>query len=385
MKRRDFVKIGTLLAASASAAHGFPNFNQKSKIPDQHKKAVNFIYDGSTLSPLEYAELLMKLADEGKIKTDYYSNGGIVEELEHKFAKWLGKENAVFMPTGTLANHIAIRKLAGTSKKAIVQTESHIYNDSGDCVQTLSGINLIPLGQDQIHFTLDEMKQSLNKVQSGRVETRVGVISIESPVRRKHDGLFGFQRMKAISDYARESGIKLHMDGARLFVESVHTNIPPLEYGQLFDTVYTSLYKCFNAPSGAILAGSKTFTQGLYHTRRMFGGGMPAVWPFAAVALQFVDDFIKEYTLAWENAENCFALLKKHGAFQVEKFPQGTHIVKLNINTNDPVAWRKSVANQNIQIRPPLAGEKAFLLKINPSFNRKTSEEVARIFIDAIG
>ena len=226
MERRDFMKMGALLAASSSTAHGFPNFNQNSKNPDQ----LDFIYDGCTLSPLEYAELLMKLADEGKIKTDSYSNGGIVEELEHKLAAWLGKESAVFMPTGTLANHIAIRKLAGKNKKAIVQAESHIYNDSGDCVQILSGINLIPLGQDQIHFTLDDVQQSLNKIQSGRVETRVGVISIESPVRRKYDGIFGFQHMKAISDYARNSGIKLHMDGARLFVESVHTNIPPSDY-----------------------------------------------------------------------------------------------------------------------------------------------------------
>ena len=71
--------------------------------------------------------------------------GGVVEELEQRFAKLLGKETAIFMPTGTLANHIALRTLAGNRRRVLVQSESHIYNDTGDCVETLSGLNMMPL------------------------------------------------------------------------------------------------------------------------------------------------------------------------------------------------------------------------------------------------
>ena len=66
------------------------------------------------------------------------------------------------MPTGTLANQLAVRALSGGSGRVVVQEESHLYNDSGDCVQTLSGLNLIPLGRDRSTFTLDELEEAIN-------------------------------------------------------------------------------------------------------------------------------------------------------------------------------------------------------------------------------
>ncbi len=139
MKRRDFVKLGGLMAASTAGFSGITSATAGGRGYPQNDE-VQFLYDGLHLSPSEYAALLMQMADEGKIKPDNYSNGGVVEELEAAFVRWLGKESAVFMPTGTLANHIAMRKLAGQRRRAIVQEVSHIYNDSGDCCQTLSGL-----------------------------------------------------------------------------------------------------------------------------------------------------------------------------------------------------------------------------------------------------
>jgi threonine aldolase len=107
--------------------------------------------------------LLMKLADEGKIKTDFYSNGGVVEELENRFAKLMGKESSVFMPTGTLANHMALRRLAGNNRRVILQEQSHIYQDTGDGCQTLSALNLIPLGLNTTEMTLAEIEEVVGK------------------------------------------------------------------------------------------------------------------------------------------------------------------------------------------------------------------------------
>ena len=106
-------------------------------------------------------------------------------------------------------------------------------------------------------------------------------------VLSEFDELIGIDRIKAISSYAQKNDIKMHMDGARLFVEATHRGVKPASYGEYFDTIYTSMYKCFNAPSGAILAGTKEFTKKLFHIRRMFGGGLPASWPFAAIALHY--------------------------------------------------------------------------------------------------
>ena len=381
MDRRDFVKMGGLLAATAAPLSVFPGTNNPA-IFDQSKGPVKFFGDGLSLTAKEYSSLLMKLADEGKIKPDYYSNGGVVEELEHKFAKLLGKESAVFMPTGTLANHIAVRQLAGKSNRVIVQEQSHLYNDTGDCAQNLSGLNLIPLGKNSTEFTLQDVVNIVEKTKKGRVAAKVGVISIESPVRRQHDRIISYENMKKISDYASNQDIKMHLDGARLFVQSAHTDVSPTQYGELYDTVYTSLWKCFNAASGAVLAGSNDFTKGLYHIRRMFGGGLPYAWPFAAVALYFADNFIDEYKIAYIKTEKFLSKIAIDDRFKVQRFQNGTHIFKLIVNHNDLNKFKQALAKRNILVGTP--DQTGFSLKINPSVNRTTPDYLSKCFLESL-
>ena len=381
MDRRDFVKIGGMLAATAaplSAIHGI----RSTRIYDDLNGAVNLTNDGLGLTPEEYSNQLMKLADEGKIKADYYSNGGVVEELEYKFAQLLGKEAAVFMPTGTLANQMAARQLAGNAKRVIVQEQSHFYNDTGDCAQTLSGLNLIPLGLNAVEFTLEEVMNTVARTKGGRVLTKVGVISIETPVRRKHDQISSFDNMKIISDYARSEDIKMHLDGARLFVQSAHTGDSPAKYGSLFDTVYTSLWKCFNAASGAILAGSNGFSKDLFHVRRMFGGGLPYTWPFAAIALYYADGFIDEYKTAYASAEKFFNKISVDDRIKIQRFENGTHIVKIVINHPDLNRIKQILEKRNIMMGAP--DKDGFIIKINPSFNRESTDYISESFLEAL-
>lgn len=381
MERKKFIQMAGLLAASTSQLSAFAG-NPNTKNPSNKNKQVDFIHDGTLLSPKEYTNLLTQLVDEGKVKLDNYSNGGVVEELENKFATLLGKESAVFMPTGTLANHIAIRRLANNNRRIIIQEQSHFYNDSGDCAETLSGLNLIPMAENAVDFSLSDVINTVNKVKTGRVETRIGVIAIETPVRRKNDRIFEYEKIKKISEYAQSNGLKMHLDGARLFVQSVHTNIEPAKYGALFDTVYTSMYKCFNAPSGAILAGSKEFTESLFHERRMFGGGMPAAWPFAAIALHYADSFMNDYKTAWLNAQKFFSILKNEEQFTISELENGTHVVRLDIKGKNLTHFKDSLSKKNIQLSTSVAN--GFFLKINPTINRIQPETLAGLFIDSL-
>lgn len=381
MQRRKFIEMGGLLAATAAQMNTFAGSPRPPKSND-HQDKVDFMFDGVELSPKEYTDLLTRLVDEGKVKPDNYSRGGTVEELENKFATLLGKESAVFMPTGTLANHIAVRKLAGNNRRVIVQEQSHLYNDSGDCTETLSGLNLITAGARSVDFSLEEVVAIVNQTKSGRVETRIGAISMETPVRRQLDRIFKYDRIKPITDYARTNGIRTHLDGARLFVQSVHTDIDPARYGELFDTVYTSMYKCFNAPSGAILAGPRQFTESLFHERRMFGSGLPAAWPFAAIALHYAEGFMSEYRKAWSNAQKLFSLLRKDDRFTVSEFESGTHIVRLDLKASNLKAFQESMTKRNIYLYEP-AGS-GFFLKINPTINRIQPEALAGLFLESL-
>jgi len=368
MNRKEFIKLGTALAAASPFSLDKNQYGPKESI------LIDFVHDGIQLSPGEYASLLMKLADENKIKPDYYSNDGIVEELESTFATLLGKESAVFMPTGTLANHMAVRKLAGENRRIIVQELSHMYNDSGDGAQTLSNLNLIPLGLGLIEIKPDELDYIIKKTKSGRVDLKIGALSIETPVRRLQDRMYSDQHLASILAIAKANGIKTHLDGARIFVQSAHTNTSPAAYGKQFDTVYTSLWKCFNAPSGAILAGSKSFTTNLYHERRMFGGSLPAAWPYAAVALYYAHDFISEYKKAWNSAQTVFSSLAKDDRISINQFDAGSHIVKLTIKGADAARFKSIMIKKGIELNDGLGD--TVLLKINPTLNRLNTDEI---------
>src|SRR5260370_22454782 len=154
------------------------------------EKSMYAFGDGSPHTPEEYAQLLAVLAKSGKLTADEYSRGGVVETLEARMASLLGKEAAVWLPTGTLANHLAVRLLAGERRRVLVQAESHLFNDCGDCAQTLSGLHLVPLGAGRASFSLEDFERAASDAQLGRVLTPIGAIQIEKPVQTRQGERF---------------------------------------------------------------------------------------------------------------------------------------------------------------------------------------------------
>lgn len=378
MNRREALKISGIsgLALPLTSLAMDKDTNQTST-------KVHFIRDGLDLRPGAYSKLLSRLSNDYKSISDSYSKGGIVEALEEKFASMLGKESAVFMPTGTLANQIALRKHCIHQHRAIVQMESHIYNDAGDCSQTLNNVNLIPIGQNQATFTLNDVKEVVKRTQDGRVQTGVGAIMIESPVRRVDNALFDFDEMQKISHYAKSNNIKMHLDGARLFNAVAHTGIPANKFAALFDTVYISLYKDFNAASGAILAGSREFCEELYHTRRMFGGGLPQAWPFALVAYHYSDRFLPDYTKAMKHFERFRSLLMKDERFEITTIPNGTNVFLLALKSGNIEKFRTNLAAQNIYL-PSGYTHHSIKIKLNVTINQMSVNDLVRSFQKAI-
>jgi threonine aldolase len=338
--------------------------------------------DGIPHTPDEYARLLALLTSGGKVERDSYSRGGVVEQLESRMAAALGKETAVWLPTGTLANQLAVRLLAGARRRVLVQAESHLYRDCGDCCQNLSGLTLIPLAPGKATFTLDEVEAAARDGGDGRVATPIGAIQIETPVRRRMGETFDFAELRKITDWARERRIGLHLDGARLFLESAYTRRPVKEYTALFDTVYVSLYKYFNAAAGAVLAGPNSLLADLYHTRRMFGGGLPHVWPYAAVALHYMDGFEHRFQKAVANAEQVISTLGTDSNFELQRIPHGTNIFRMRLTgVNAPVYHGRLEAAGIMALAP--AGD-WYNLQVNETWERVDAAEITARFRRAL-
>jgi threonine aldolase len=379
VNRRRFLAVAGLpaLALGARRASG----GEAAPADVAADRTVHLSGDGIGLTPAQYSALLTRLLAEKAMTPDSYSLGGVVEELETQCARMLGKERAIFMPTGTLANHMAVRALAGGSSRVVVQEQSHLYQDEGDCAQTLSNLTLMPLAPGKATFMADELQHVLDQTKGARVVSRVSVIAVETPVRRKQGEHFDAGELAKIIAIARREGIRLHLDGARLFLQAAYTGENIADYVKPFDTVYVSLYKYFNAASGAILAGPRDVIDGMFHGRRMFGGGLNTVWPFALVALHYLDGFGQRYASAVRISEAWLRGLPAD-AFAVERIPSGTNLFRLHLRGADPTAFRKRLAERGVLLAAPNGD--TFMVGVNETLNRTTAPELIDAFRHAL-
>lgn len=352
---------------------------QSSSLPKGSREVVSFSGDGIPFQPVQYAKLLQEiLAGGGDGITDRYLEGGAVEKLQDRFAKLLNKEAAIFLPTGTMANHFAVRLLAGDKRRVLVQQESHLYKDENDCAEMLSGLNLVPLGAGRASFSLKEFSDAVADSAGPPYPMAIGAVSIESPVRRKRGEVFDFEEMKKITAFAKAKGIGTHLDGARVFLASGYTGISPAQYAALFDTVYVSLYKYFNAPFGAVLAGPKDMIAKLPVLRRQFGGGLLHAWEPAVVAMHFLDGFEERYRTAVRNGNQLMSALEKTGRFQFERLQAGSNIFGMSVFGGSYEKLRERLGSAGIAVGATAQ------LQINETLNRRPVDEVVQEFQKAL-
>jgi threonine aldolase len=270
--RRDFFRSGTMAAiplmipvAGFGASNGTSigvSLGAVSQSENQGanteggKPLVNFAFDGPWFSPRDYLEKLIEIDRTEPIHPDIYSSGGVTRKLEEEFARITGKEKAIYLPTGTMANQVAMKLLNGNHTKVVVPENSHIFRDEADAAQSVHKLRLIPLGKDKAYFKLDELKDTISYLEEGEVfKSGLGTVVIENPVRRADGAIVPMETIKAITSYCKQEGYKLHLDGARIHIASAYSGVPVSEYASHFDTVYISLYKYLNAAGGGILCG----------------------------------------------------------------------------------------------------------------------------------
>ena len=357
-----------------------PLFSEKEN-SGKIETAPNFTSDGLGLSPKNYVRLLSQIMAEKDIEADVYCLGEVIHDFEKKVASALGKEKAIYMPTGTLANHIALRLHCVRRKKALVQKHSHIYRDCGDALPQLSGIHLIPLAAEGITFGLAEAKTAIHESSVEKVRTGIEAISIETPVRRAHLRRFDFGAMKSLSQFARENGIAMHLDGARIFGEAAITGTSVKAYSALFDTVYVSLYKYFNSIAGAILAGPASLIEGLHNERRMFGGGLRSAWENVVVADHFFEGFEERFLASQKKGLAFLEKISAGGKFRFEGFEDGTNVFRLFFPGGNADGFTKKIRAAGIGFPNFNESENCFVIKLNESLLGVEVDEMADLFL----
>ncbi|HPG11255.1 MAG TPA: beta-eliminating lyase-related protein [Chitinophagaceae bacterium] len=291
MNRKSFLKRSGL-ALTPALLPAIPVWaNEKEQTPfNADGPYVKFFADGDFFDGIAYLQQLEEANKKQYLKVDRYGNGGAVEELEKRFATVTGKEKAIYMPSGTMANQLAIAVLSGENTKVFVQDTSHVYRDEADAAQSIFNKRLMPLAKDKTFFTAEELKQAIENLGHEEVfKSGIGCVSVENPVRRTDERMIPLDEIKKISGYCRSNNIKLHLDGARIYMASAWSGIGVKEYASYFDTVYISLYKYLGASGGAILCGDKEVIDKMPHLIKIHGGNMFGNWLNAAMALHRLD------------------------------------------------------------------------------------------------
>jgi len=144
------------------------------------------------------------------------------------------------------------------------------------------------------------------------------------------------------------------------------------------------LWKCFNAASGAILAGARHHVDGLFHVRRMLGGSLPQAWPDVAVAFRYADGYLDEYARAWSTASQLLSALEKHGRFGVEKVPNGTSAFRLRVRGVNPETFAQRLREQGVMLPHADKITGTFRMIVNTSLNGTTAERLMQAFSIAV-
>ncbi|QJD99544.1 low specificity L-threonine aldolase [Massilia forsythiae] len=375
LNRRNFLSAVPLASLGLAAGHAQAQYGAAAAsattpapITD-YDTLVMLAGDALPRNPAAEPARLQALLDRHAKPVDGYLAGGAVAELEAKFSALLGKEDTVFMPTGTLANHIALRLLCGEARHALVQQESHVYRDESNTVTTLSGINLVPLAPGRAAPTLDEVGAAIERAEVGPYPIKVGAIALESPVRRAQGATLRPALVADIARLARSNNIPLHLDGARLLLMSGMAGFAVKPYCAHFDTVYVSLYKYLGAPFGGVLSGAKATMARARALRHVFGGTLYHGWQAALPALDTLDGVEQRFADVRAAGERLLAALAGTPGFTVRRVEDGSNLATLEIAPQRLAGLEQRLQRANVRIAK--VGDGKVQLAFNESILRR--------------
>tara|TARA_Y100001935_G_scaffold255574_1_gene269615 strand:- start:1913 stop:2893 length:981 start_codon:yes stop_codon:yes gene_type:complete len=257
---------------------------------------------------------------------DVLQDDPTVRQLEQKIAEMCGMEAALFVPSGTMSNAIAIRAHTSPGDEIIMERTSHIYQYEGGGYAALSGVSVALIDGEKGQLTPEGVAKAVRKAKGSLGHYPDGtLVCVENTANRGGGTCYTQENLDAVAASAREHGCAIHMDGARIFNAAVKMQTPIKRMLRDFDSVSICLSKGLGAPVGSLLVGSSQFIAKASRWRKLFGGGMRQSGFLAACGLFALEHNIER--LAEDHAR------AKHLATSISKLP-GFSIDLDSVETN---------------------------------------------------
>lgn len=246
--------------------------------------------------------LAMRAAmNAAEVGDDVFGEDPTVNRLEATVAERLGKEAALFVPSGTMSNQIAVKTHTRPGDELLCDANCHIYCYEAGGPAVLSGVTCRTIDGDFGILDLSQLEGEIKPDDQHCVRTRL--VCLENTHNRGGGRIYPIEKIEAIGQWAHRHGLAMHLDGARLWNAVVATGVPAREWARHFDTVSVCFSKGLGAPVGSALAGPRELIQRARRVRKLFGGGMRQAGVLAAAALYALDHHVERLAEDHRNAQ----------------------------------------------------------------------------------
>ncbi|MCF1421904.1 threonine aldolase family protein [Mangrovimonas futianensis] len=278
-------------------------------------------------------EKMLEAMFQAKVGDDVYKEDATINLLEERIADMFGMEQALFFPTGTMANQTAIKLHTQPGDQVICDKDAHIYHYEGGGASFNSGVSCKLVHGDKGMFTSGQVIEAINPPDFYH-SPLTALVEVENTANRGGGSCWDFEELKKIRAICDQNHLGFHLDGARLWNALIAKNESPKQYGQLFDTISVCLSKGLGCPVGSVLVGKKELMKNAMRIRKILGGGMRQVGYLGAAGLYALDNHVERLKEDHQRAKEIEMALNKLDMVKLVT-PVETNIVIFELNQKE--------------------------------------------------
>ncbi|GAA3641134.1 threonine aldolase family protein [Flavivirga jejuensis] len=285
---------------------------------------------------------------QAKVGDDVFREDPTVNELEKRIANMFGKSDALFFPSGTMANQTALKLHTNPGDQVICDKYAHIYNYESGGASFNSGISCKLIDGNRGMFKAAQVLEAINP--DAYYYSQTSLVEIENTTNKGGGACWDFNEIETIKTLCDENNLGFHLDGARIWNALVSKNETTQQYGNVFDTISVCLSKGLGCPIGSVLVGDSEIMKKAIRIRKIFGGNMRQAGYLAAAGLYALDNHIERLSEDHKKAKGIGETLTKLSIIKtVEPVETNIVIFQLNPDVNE-TAFVQKLADKNIYI-----------------------------------
>jgi len=281
-----------------------------------------------------------------KVGDDVFGEDETVNALEAKAAEMFGMEAGIFCPSGTMTNQIAIKCFTQPLDELIADQTAHVYRYEGGGIAFNSAVSTRLLSGYRGIITAEMIEPEINDENNVHYP-HTSLVVLENTVNKGGGSCYTLEQIKPIAELCKNKGLKLHLDGARIFNALVHTGDSAADYGKYFDGISVCLSKGLGAPVGSVFLADKQTIKYARRVRKVLGGGMRQAGFLAAAGIYALDHHVERLKVDHAHAR-ILATELSHCGWVANVLPQETNIILFD--TVEPAAVvLKKLAEQGVK------------------------------------